>query len=220
MADDLHTLSAPYALDALPPDERERFEEHLRTCERCRAELAGLQGAASSLAFAVDGPAPPAALRAAILDVARAERPNVVPLRPRRTFTSVAAAVAVAASAAAVGLGVWAASLHDSLTQSRAAVAVLGDPASRHVRVGSGMGELVVAPSGKAVLAVRLPKLASGKTYEAWIADPTVRRAGQFDGNAFTLPRRVAHGAQVMVTVERSGGVDAPTSKPLFTLRA
>jgi len=218
MADDLHTLSAPYALDALAPDERARFEEHLRTCDRCREELAGLQDAAASLAFTIEGPAPPAALRAAILDAAGAERPNVVPLRPRRTFTSVAAAFAVAASAAAVGFGVWAASLHNSLSDSRAAVRVLGDPASRHVPVGS-RGELVVAPSGQAVLAVRLPKLPSGKTYEAWIADPAVKRAGQFEGGAFTLPQHVSRGAQVMVTVERSGGVDAPTSKPLLAVR-
>jgi anti-sigma factor RsiW len=219
MADDLHTLSAPYALDALLPDERDRFEEHLRTCDRCREELAGWQDAASSLAFAVEGPAPPPVLRSAILEAARAERPNVVPLRPRSTFASVAAALAVAASAAAVGFGVWAASLHDSLSHSRAAVGVLGDPASRHLPVGGSKGELVVAPSGRAVLAVRLPQLPQGKTYEAWIADPGVRRAGQFDGGTFTLPRRVEHGAQVMVTVERSGGVDAPTSKPLLAVR-
>ena len=216
MADDLHTLSAPYALDALTPEERRRYEEHL---ERCRDELAGLQEAAAALAFVVEGPAPPSALRSSILDAARAERPNVVPLRPRSTFASVAAALAVAASAAAVGFGVWAASLHDSLGQSRVAVRVLGDPASRHIPVGGLRGELVVARSGKAVLAVRLPKLPSGKTYEAWIADPAVRRAGQFDGSAFTLPRDVAPGAQVMVTVERSGGVDAPTSKPLIAVR-
>ena len=220
MADDLHTLSAPYALDALTPDERERFEAHLRTCDRCRDELAGLQEAAGSLAFAVDGPAPPAALRSAILDAARAERPNVVPLRPRSTFASVAAAFAVAASAAAVGFGVWAASLHDSLAHSRTAVGVLGNPMSRHLPVGGGRGELVVAPSGKSVLAVRLPKLPSGKTYEAWIADPAVRRAGQFEGGVFTLPRRVKRGAQVMVTIERAGGVDAPTSTPLLAVRA
>jgi len=219
MADDLHTLSAPYALDALTADERVQFEEHLRTCARCQAELAGLQDAASSLAFAVEGPAPPPALRAAILDAARAERPNVVPLRPRRTLTSVAAAYAVAASVAAVGFGVWAATLHNSLSDSRDAIRVLGDPASRHVPIGGSRGELVVAPSGQAVLAVRLPKLPSGKTYEAWIADPSVKRAGQFDGSAFTLPRRVSRGSQVMVTVERSGGVDAPTSKPLLAVR-
>ena len=113
----------------------------------------------------------------------------------------------------------WAASLHNSLSDSRAAVSVLGDPASRHLPVGGSRGELVVAPSGQAVLAVRLPKLPSGKTYEAWIADPAVKRAGQFDGATFTLPRHVSRGAQVMVTVERSGGVDAPTSKPLLAVR-
>ena len=32
---------------------RERFEEHLETCESCRAELAGLQDTAAALAFAV-----------------------------------------------------------------------------------------------------------------------------------------------------------------------
>src|SRR5581483_5076497 len=105
MADDLHTLSAPYALDALTPDERERFEEHLESCERCRTELAGLSAAAASLAFAVEGPGP------------------------------IAGAVALAASAAAIGLGIWAASLHHSLTQERSAVRVLGDPAARHVAV-------------------------------------------------------------------------------------
>ena len=31
----LHELSAAYALDALEPDEREVFEEHLAGCESC-----------------------------------------------------------------------------------------------------------------------------------------------------------------------------------------
>ena len=86
MADDLHELSALYALDVLSGDERARFEQHLDECERCRAEIDGLRDAATSLAFAVDGPPPPAELRARILDAARAEGQNVVPLRPRRSF--------------------------------------------------------------------------------------------------------------------------------------
>ena len=220
MADDLHTLTAPYALDALSVEDRERFEQHLAECEQCRAEIAGLTNAAASLAFAVEGPVPPPSLRESILDAARAQRPNVVPLRPRRTYTSVAAAFAVAASAVAVGVGIWAASLHHSLSREQAAVRVLGDPSSRHIAISGARGQLVVAPSGTAVLAVQLPSPPKGKTYEAWIADPTVQRAGQFDGRTFTLPRRVARGAQVMVTLERTGGVDAPTSKPLIIARA
>jgi len=220
MADDLHTLAAPYALDALPPDERIQFEEHLATCERCRADLAGLNDAAAALAFAVEGPAPPDALRDRILVTANREGPShVARFRPQRQiFASVAAVVAVAATAAAVGFGIWAASLHHSLARERTAVRVLGDPASRHIPV-RGKGELVVAPSGAAVLAVHLPPPPKGKTYEAWVANPLVHRAGQFDGRTTTLPIRLTRGARVMVTIERAGGVDAPTSKPLFAIR-
>ena len=219
MADDLHTLSAPYALDALSVEDRERFEKHLAGCERCRADLAALNDTAAALAFAVEGPGPPPGLRGRILEAARAEgAPNVVPLRPRRPVPAIAAAaVAVAAAAAAVVLGLWAASLHHSLSRDRQALNVIGDPAARHYDV-AGRGQLVVAPSGVAVLALHMPAPPKGKTYEAWVANPRVHRAGEFDGSTTTLPIRLARGAQVMVTIERAGGVDAPTSKPLFVV--
>jgi anti-sigma factor RsiW len=218
--DDLHELSALYALDALTGDDRARFEEHLEGCDSCRDELAGLHGAASALAFAVEGPLPPAALRGRILDAASAERQNVVPLRPRRSIAvSVAATLAVAATAAAVAFGIWAASLHSSLTHERAAVRVLGDPSARRVPVSGAPGRLVVAQSGAAVLAVSLPAPPKGKTYEAWIANGAVHRAGEFDGGTLTLTERVTRGARVLVTLERSGGVDAPTTQPLLSAR-
>ena len=66
MADDVHELSALYALDVLSRDERARFEEHLDDCDRCRSDLAGLRDAGSSLAFAIAGPAPPPELRAPV----------------------------------------------------------------------------------------------------------------------------------------------------------
>ena len=160
MADDLHELSALYALDVLSGEERTRFEEHLDECDRCRAELAGLRDAASSLAFAVEGPAPPPELRERIIEAVGAERQNVVPFRPRRSFAvSVAAATAVAASAAAVALGIWAASLHKSLAHERATISVITDPRARRVPLHGAPGQLVVAPSGDAVLSVELPKL-------------------------------------------------------------
>jgi hypothetical protein len=222
MADDLHELSALYALDALDGDDRVRFEEHLDDCERCRAELNGLRGAAGALAFAVAGPAPPAELRARILDAARAEGQNVVPLRPRRSIAvSVAAAVAVAAAAAAVALGVWAASLDHSLAGERAAVRILGDPRARHIPLTGVRGALVVAPSGEAALAADLPAPPAGKVYEAWVIDTNaVQRAGTFAGQRVTLTTRVPAGATVKVTLERAGGVDLPTSRPLLSARA
>jgi hypothetical protein len=46
-------------------------------------------------------------------------------------------------------------------------------------------------------------------------------RAGTFAGGFATvlLSRPVPRGATVAVTVERSGGVDAPTTKPLVTAK-
>jgi len=220
MAEDVHELSALYALDALTGPDRERFEQHLDECDDCRSRLRSFREAGTALAFAVEGPPPPEALRGRILAAARAEPQNVVPIRPRRSLaTSIAAAVAVAATAAAVGLGVWSATLHRSLDRERTATRVLANPASRHLRIPSRTGELVVAPSGEAVLALALPKPPRGKTYEAWVADPSVRRAGEFDGRTLTLTERVRPGARVMVTVERSGGVDAPTQQPLLAVQ-
>jgi hypothetical protein len=221
MAEDLHQLSALYALDALSGEDLARYEEHLARCGQCQSDLAGLKGAAASLAFAVEGPVPPAVLRERILAGAREEGQNVVPLRPRRSAAlTVAAAVAVAASVAAVGFGVWAVSLHHSLAHERSALNILADPNARRVAVSGARGELVVEHSGDAVLAVRLPAPPSGKTYEAWVADSAVHRAGQFSGTTFKLQRHVGPGARVMVTLENDGGVDAPTSKPLLVARA
>jgi anti-sigma factor RsiW len=217
MADDLHTLSAPYALDALTPDDRERFEEHLATCEQCRADLAALADAASSLAFAVEGPPPPEELRARVLAAARAEgAPNVRPLRRRpRKGADAFAAVAAVAAIAIVAFGVWDVVHHSSTTSAQS---VLNDPKAQHYRVPGSSGQLVVAPSGAAVLALNLPKPPAGKTYEAWVANPSVHPAGTFDGRVEKLPLRVRHGAKVMVTLERAGGVDAPTTTPLFVV--
>jgi anti-sigma factor RsiW len=220
MPDDLHELSALYALDVLDADERERFEEHLADCEQCQGELASLRDTASSLAF-VPGPPPPLELRDRILERARAEPSNVVSLAARRSLaTSVAATLAVAATAAAVAFGIWAATLHHSLSQERSATKILRDPNARRIDVPGTPGQLVVAPSGDAVLSVSLPRPPNGKTYEAWVANPAVHRAGLFAGGLVKLTLPVRHGAQVMVTLERSGGVDAPTQQPLLRVRA
>ncbi|MFD3734755.1 anti-sigma factor domain-containing protein [Streptomyces sp. NPDC058632] len=57
---DLHSLAAPYALDALEPAERVRFERHLTTCRRCAAEVRVLAEDAVRLAWSTAAPAPPA----------------------------------------------------------------------------------------------------------------------------------------------------------------
>jgi anti-sigma factor RsiW len=221
MDEDLHQLSALYVLDVLDGQDRARFEKHLEGCDRCQGELAGLRRASSALAFVETAPAPSPGLRERILADARAERQNVVPLRPRRSVAvSVTATLAVAATAAAVALGIWAATLNHSLNSERSASRVLKDPLARHVALHGAPGELVVAPSGDAVLTVALTRPPKGSTYEAWVAAPDAHRAGEFTGGTMKLDRPVPAGARVMVTLERAGGVDAPTQSPLLTANA
>jgi anti-sigma-K factor RskA len=216
MADDAHALVGPYALDALDEGEERSFEQHLALCERCREELAGLREAASSLAYGPPRAVPPPELKERILAQARAERPNVVPLRRRRNWTAPLAAAAALAACAAVVLGIWAASLQRSQDPFEN---VLSKPGSRLVSMGRA-GGVAVAPDGSAVLAVAVPPAPSGKTYEAWVIKAgKAKPAGLFPGRPGTsiveLPRPVRPGAVVAVTLEREGGVQQPTSKPL-----
>ena len=217
---DVHELTAGYALDALDPDERVRYEEHLSSCEACREELAGFWSVSGSLAVAAGGPAPPARLRERILEEARSERPNVVPLRPRRLLPRVLPAVAAVAAVAALALGLWAASLSNDLDAADELLAILTDPNARTVATANGEAELVVAPTGKAALVVRkLAPAPEGKDYEIWVFEQgTPKRAGVFEEpGAAIVDHPVDPGQTVAVTLERDGGVDAPTGPPIFT---
>jgi anti-sigma factor RsiW len=221
----MHDLTAAYSLDALNYDEAREYEEHLATCDRCREELAQLAGAAGALAFAVESPAPPEALRSRILERARTERPNVVPLRPR--WTRAIPAIAAVAAVAAIGFGIWAASLSNSLDRERSArqrvERLLADPNTSRVHVsGTTSGTLFVERNGNATLVVsRLERAPSGHTYEAWvIRNNKPVRAGTFAGGGTTavvpLERVVPNGSIVAVTLERSPGADTPHGKILL----
>jgi len=216
---DVHDLTAAYALDALDPAERGRYEAHVASCDRCREELHGFWQVAGSLARAAGGPAPPASLRGRILEQARDERPNVVPLRRRITFPVVSSAAAVAA-VAAIALGLWASSLSSRLGDAEGDLAVLSDPNARTAESKGGEATLVVTPTGEARLVVRkLAPAPEGKDYEIWVVEQgTPRRAGLFEEPGIAvLSRRVEPGQQVLVTLEPDGGVDVPTGAPLIT---
>jgi anti-sigma-K factor RskA len=221
----MHDFTAAYALGALDPAEMREYEDHLATCDQCREQLAQLGGASAALAFAVSSPAPPPALRSRILESARAERPNVVPLR--RRWTVAATAVAAVAAVAAIGLGIWAGSLSSSLDRERSARQaldrLLSSPTAAIVRVsGQTSGRLLVAPNGSATLIVsQLVRAPRGRIYEAWvIKDNKPVRAGTFPGGGSTviipLDRNVPRGAVVAVTLERKPGASSPHGQILL----
>jgi len=213
MAADPHANVAPYALDALDADEEREFEEHLASCEACREELASLREATAALAYGAVGPAPPPELKERILAEAAAERPNVVSLPQRRSWTAPLAAAAAIAAAVAIGVGVYAATRPASTDPL---ASVLARPGAKLVPMGD-RGALAVAPDGTAAIALTVPRAPAGKTYEAWvIRDGAAQRAGLFSGaTVLRIDRPVKPGSVVAVTLERAGGVDAPTSKPL-----
>jgi anti-sigma-K factor RskA len=122
---DLHTLTGAYAVDALPEDERDRFEDHLAVCDACEQEVRELQATAARLG-SISVAAPPPSLRGRVLaeiDGVRQERPApvVVPdeLAARRTAPRWVAATLGAAAAmlllAVGGLAVVVTSLQEQV---------------------------------------------------------------------------------------------------------
>ncbi|WP_327716149.1 anti-sigma factor [Streptomyces sp. NBC_00490] len=81
--DDPHSLAAPYALDALEPAERVRFEKHVRGCPVCAAEVRALTEDAVRLAWSMAVPAP-AAMRDRVLAAVRTTAQEPVRAQPRR----------------------------------------------------------------------------------------------------------------------------------------
>ena len=229
----IHELTAGYALDALDPDERRAFEAHLSGCERCQEELASFWETTEALAVAASGPEPSPDLRERILADVRAEPPQVVvPFESRRRRAApVLAAAAAIAAVVALGIGLWASSLSSELDDTRAALKrqqtaaeVLVDPDAKSVALQDGSGHLVVDTNGRAVLVVDVYPLGSSQTYEMWIAPQgdinAAKPAGTFPGIEGGLETElvdgvVSSGDIIAVTVEKAGGVSAPTTPPI-----
>jgi anti-sigma-K factor RskA len=134
MTDELNPLVGAYVLDALDNDERELFEEHLRSCTECSEEVTGLRNTAIQLSLLSEA-APPPQLRVAVLGAISQARPlpplvdnarsgtvqgagsadsarptNVVPLR--RAGRPVWQALAAACALIAIAVSAWGWSQH------------------------------------------------------------------------------------------------------------
>ncbi len=225
---DVHSLAGPYALDALPPDERAAFEAHLASCPTCQSDVTEFRLTGARLgAVAVEEPPP--ALRSRVLAEVRKTRqlpPPVVPIRqpsrPARRTWLVAAAALVLAGAA--GISVVQVQAAQQAERERDAVAsVLAAPDSRtfHGAVqGGGTVTLVASAGDDAAVVVldRLPAAPSGKDYQLWmIHDKKAVSAGVVEhdktGRVVRVMDEAVQGASGFgVTVEPAGGSKEPTS--------
>lgn len=231
MTTDLHSLMAPYALDALDRDERTRFEDHLHQCVDCQVELDGFVATAVRLGEAVNLTPPPALRDRLLSEITRTpqERPVVTALAQRRGLRRTLPRLAVAAAfiIGAVGTGGFvverqnAAEEHD---QNVAISSVLGadDVATDGKSFNSG-GSVKLYSSASAdsavIIAKGLPSPGDGKVYQVWMIDkagPTSQ--GTFHTDGQMIMKGVAGADRVAVTVEPEGGSTQPTTAPVATI--
>ncbi len=231
-------LAAPYALGALDPEERVRFEAHVAECATCRAEVQAFREVGGLLADAAPTAAPPPALRERILGAARQARPigarrgTVLPwlaaaasvvllllvgnaYRQERAAREQASRALAAAQDSVAGRDSLIATLL-SPDAGTAGLAATGQPPS---------ARLFWIPSRhRVVMAVyRLPPAPAGRTYQLWaIAKGKPVSLGIFntapDGSlraVMNVPPDLAFQVTA-VTEEPAGGSAQPTQQPFL----
>ncbi|WP_089103002.1 anti-sigma factor [Streptomyces hyaluromycini] len=202
--EDLHSLAAPYALDALEPGERRRFEKHLKDCDRCADEVRALTEDAVRLAWSTAAP-PPLAMRGRVLAAVRATPqepapgrehvPNLPPhvwgaqppparRRQRPLFVPFATATAAAALVVASLFAVQADRTRNQLdaerAQSREIAHVLAAPDARATSSkdaqGRSIGAVASASEGQAVVTLSgYGALSKGRVHQLWLMRPRVQ---------------------------------------------
>ncbi len=230
MSVDLHSLMAPYALDALDADERSRFEAHLDQCVDCQVEMAGFMATAVRLGDAV-GHTPPPALRDRLLtEIATTpqQRP-VVSLAERRSLRRALPRMAMAAAflIGAVGVGGYVVerdNAQEEHSQNVAISQVIGaeDVAAKTKTLDTG-GNVKMYSSEAAdsavIIAKGLPSPGDGKVYQVWMIDRTGPTSqGTFHRDGQMIMRGVSGADRVAVTVEPAGGSKQPTTAPVATI--
>jgi hypothetical protein len=215
-----HPEVAGWALGALDPDDATAFEEHLRSCEQCQAEVAGFAPVARSLALAAPAAEPPpdlelkivAAVRYAVMAESRTEPepgPQLVAPKPSSRskasrwwhlhWTSPLLPVVTALGAAAVTAAVFiGAQIFATAAPAVAASYNLRPPPGQ---VGSATATVRQTGAGYEIqlTAKQLPKLAKGQFFECWYAGPNNRpgrkeliSGGTFDSSNGTFTMSAA----------------------------
>jgi len=232
-------LAAPYALGALDPEERSRFETHLADCAVCRAEVRSHKEVAALLAESAPVATPPAALRDRVLRQARRVRP-IGARRPGRAPWLAAAACLVLA----IGLGYAylreraerertvqsLAASRDTIAARDSLIATIFSPdvvTAALAATGQAPSARVYwnPPRHRVVVAVfNLPPAPAGRTYQLW-AIPHGKKPvslGVFNTSTdgrLTAALEVPLGLTFEVTAvteEPAGGSPQPTQTPFL----
>ena len=222
---DVHKLTGAYALDAVDDIERARFEQHLATCEDCRAEVAEMRETAALLAEST-AVKPPASLRASVLTGISQVRPIPPEVgRPegtsRRRFPLlVAAALVIIAGFGAVVWQPWS----TDEAQLSATEQVLRADDAKEVTVDLGeAGRATVVRSvslnAAVIVAEDMAPAPEGKVYELWLwSGDKFMPAGLMPNDpdrTTLLEGDAAVAGAAGITIEPEGGSEKPTTEPI-----
>jgi len=243
----IHLLAGAFAMDALPPAERARFERHLAGCDDCAQEVAGLHETTARLAAAT-AIAPPTAMKQRVLAAAAAARqrpPAAGPVPaagwrrlgrpgwPGRLVTAAAAAVVLVLAGIAVIFGVRNGSMHDQLSRAQdsssqmAAVLTARDATMMTGTVrGGGVVTVVASHSRDALVfsATGLSALPASSSYELWLVGPAgARPAGMLPAARHHMTGPVVAsglrpGDHLALTAEPASGASRPTAPMMLDL--
>lgn len=213
---------AAYLLGALAPGEAADLERHLEGCEKCASQLEWLRPAAQLLPEAAPRMAPPAQLRAKLMDQVRAEGADSrVPASKRRwrlgglTLRPAAGLAAVALIAAAV------------LAYTVGGGDNTGDGGTTTVFSGQSPGvtaQMVREGETGTLRLANLHQLPSDEVLQAWVRRGKVVVPAKTlfvpnpDGTATATIDGMHDVNAVMVTAEPRGGSSQPTSEPIVAL--
>lgn len=246
MTDELNVLAGAYALDALADDEREVFEQHLRTCAECAQEVRGLRETAAELSR-LSEVSPPSQLRAAVLgavtqsrplpplvDASQRDRSNVRPLRRARS-QALWQGLAAACALIAIAVSVWGYSEHRQAQRAASAGSsvvrsLLDAPDVRATTTAMKQGEGTLIYSRKerrlVLIGRGMPTLPGNQTYQLWLMTETgapisggVFRPDQAGNVEVPASGNLDGVDQMGVSVEPAGGSPQPTPSTVQVLK-
>ncbi|MBT2526826.1 anti-sigma factor [Streptomyces sp. ISL-99] len=236
----IHVATGAYALNAVPDDERESVESHLRECLPCEQEVRELTATAACLGTAVAATPPPRMKNQVLAriqavpqlppQVTTVDASNRLTTAWTRNMPRLLLAACLAAATAFGGTAAWqfqeaqqAEQRAQQATQETADMArVLAAPDARSatgsIKGGARATVIVSRSHNSAVfLASGLPELPHDQTYQLWFADDgTMRPAGliRHDGG-LVMKGEVGKATGMGVTVEPADGSSQPTTAPL-----
>jgi anti-sigma-K factor RskA len=224
---------AAYVLGALPELDAHVFEQHLAGCESCQAEVEQLRPVGHGLARSVPQVEPPASLKASLMRTVNEEaqrradqrRESQAPrgilqrLRALEPRIALAGALAVLAFGVVIGVGV------DRLANNGAATHTIAAKIDRRL-MPTGTAVLKVSANDRhATLEVSgAPAPPAGRGYQLWIQrGKTIKpgpvfTVGRHGSRSASVPGGVRGAQAVLVTVEKAGGAQAPTGRPVMTI--